>query len=193
MLHRLVAIDSDGAEGRARAMLVSLGFSEELLNRKMKDLSGGWRVRVALASALFAKPDVLLLDEPTNHLAIDGVLWLQVCGRNLLSAFDCMNSHSKIASFPIIASNVLITSHSVVTSNSLVTSCFRYEKHDVRASGMKKQSFVLQVHGMFRAHLLIIHFVCKAHQQASSHAVERACGPIVYSVKVLMFCFVLIA
>jgi ATPase subunit of ABC transporter with duplicated ATPase domains len=76
---RLVRIDSDGAEGRARAMLVSLGFSEELLERPMKDLSGGWRVRVALAAALFAKPDVLLLDEPTNHLAIDGVLWLQVC------------------------------------------------------------------------------------------------------------------
>lgn len=83
VLHRLVAIDSDGAEGRARAMLVSLGFSEELLNRKMKDLSGGWRVRVALASALFARPDVLLLDEPTNHLAIDGVLWLQVCMKNI--------------------------------------------------------------------------------------------------------------
>lgn len=74
---KLLLIDADGAEGRARAMLVSLGFSDALLNRKMKDLSGGWRVRVALASALFAKPDVLLLDEPTNHLAIDGVLWLQ--------------------------------------------------------------------------------------------------------------------
>mmetsp|Transcript_41752 Transcript_41752/g.104344 ORF Transcript_41752/g.104344 Transcript_41752/m.104344 type:complete len:753 (+) Transcript_41752:38-2296(+) len=74
---KLHMIDSDGAEGRARSMLVSLGFSEELLNRKMKDLSGGWRVRVALASALFAKPDVLLLDEPTNHLSIDAVLWLQ--------------------------------------------------------------------------------------------------------------------
>jgi len=74
---KLHMIDSDGAEGRARSMLVSLGFSEELLARKMKDLSGGWRVRVALASALFAKPDVLLLDEPTNHLSIDAVLWLQ--------------------------------------------------------------------------------------------------------------------
>ena len=98
VMERLQNIDADSAEARARAMLVNLGFSDELLARPMKALSGGWRVRVALAAALFAKPDMLLLDEPTNHLSIDGVLWLQ---RTLATHGDwksrivCVVSHDK--------------------------------------------------------------------------------------------------
>ena len=58
-------------------MRIYLGFTAELRWRPMRMLSGGWRVRVALAAALFDKLDILLLDEPTNHLSIDAVLWLQ--------------------------------------------------------------------------------------------------------------------
>lgn len=75
-LSQLEAIGASGAAVRAKTMLVNLGFSEELLGRSMKALSGGWRVRVALAAALFAKPDILFLDEPTNHLSMQAVLWL---------------------------------------------------------------------------------------------------------------------
>lgn len=79
---RLDAIGADSASVRATGLLTHLGFTPELLARPMEALSGGWRVRVALAAALFARPDVLLLDEPTNHLSIQAVLWLarELCG-----------------------------------------------------------------------------------------------------------------
>lgn len=75
-VERLDAIDADGAERRANELLTELGFTETLKKRKLKELSGGWRVRTFLAAALFSKPDVLCLDEPTNHLSIGAVLWL---------------------------------------------------------------------------------------------------------------------
>jgi len=75
-VQQLEAIEADTAEDRATQLLINLGFNEELRSRKLRELSGGWRVRVALAAALFGKPDVLLLDEPTNHLSIQAVMWL---------------------------------------------------------------------------------------------------------------------
>jgi ATP-binding cassette, subfamily F, member 3 len=74
---RLAEIDADSAPSRAAEILAGLGFSNEDLARPMAEFSGGWRMRVALAAALFAQPDLLLLDEPTNYLDLEGALWLE--------------------------------------------------------------------------------------------------------------------
>jgi ATP-binding cassette subfamily F protein 3 len=73
---RLADIGAHSAPARAAAILAGLGFNAEAQTRPLSAFSGGWRMRVALAGALFTTPDMLLLDEPTNYLDIEGTLWL---------------------------------------------------------------------------------------------------------------------
>uniref|UniRef100_W6ACA2 ATP-binding cassette sub-family F member 1 n=1 Tax=Ictalurus punctatus TaxID=7998 RepID=W6ACA2_ICTPU len=72
----LRAIGAAAAEPKARRILAGLGFTSEMQNRPTKKFSGGWRMRVSLARALFMEPTLLMLDEPTNHLDLNAVIWL---------------------------------------------------------------------------------------------------------------------
>ncbi len=83
---RLIAIDAYTAPARASRILVGLGFDEEMQTKPLDSFSGGWKMRVALASLLFSQPDLLLLDEPSNHLDLEATLWLE----NFLKGYPAM-------------------------------------------------------------------------------------------------------
>ncbi len=99
---RFDELDGYSLEARAEEVLTGLGFDQGMIRGDIGALSGGWKMRVALARVLIMKPDVLLLDEPTNHLDIESIIWLE----GFLKGFE---------------GGLLITSHDRAFLNRLVT------------------------------------------------------------------------
>lgn len=94
LYERIDDMDPLTFESRASIILIGLGFNKDTIKKKTKDMSGGWRMRVALAKALFVKPTMLLLDDPTAHLDLEACVWLE----EYLKRFDrilVLVSHSQ--------------------------------------------------------------------------------------------------
>jgi ATPase subunit of ABC transporter with duplicated ATPase domains len=91
---RFDELDGYGLEARAQEILAGLGFRPDVIRGDVGALSGGWKMRVALARILLMRPDVLLLDEPTNHLDIESIIWLEGFLRGFAGAI-VMTSHDR--------------------------------------------------------------------------------------------------
>src|SRR6266702_1554526 len=91
---RFEELDGYALEGRAREALAGLGFSEEMMDGDVGALSGGWKMRVALARILLMRPDVMLLDEPSNHLDLESIIWLEEFLRGYAGSI-LMTSHDR--------------------------------------------------------------------------------------------------
>lgn len=120
---RLDEMCADTASQRASLLLTGLGFTKTMLDKKCKDFSGGWRMRIALARALFISPHLLLLDEPTNHLDLDACVWLE----------NELKNYKRI---------LLIISHSQDFLNGICTNIIHLDKMHLKYYGGNYDAFV---------------------------------------------------
>jgi len=135
--NRLDALDPSTFESRAGALLYGLGFNKAFMAKKTKDLSGGWRMRVALAKALFVKPTLLLLDEPTNHLDLEACVWLE----EYLSTYDrCLIvvSHSQDFMNGVCNNIILLDHHGKLTNYTGNYDMFVKTKAENEVNQMKR-------------------------------------------------------
>jgi len=120
---RLDDLGADTAESRAAHLLMGLQFTPAMQNKKCKDFSGGWRMRVALARALFLRPHLLLLDEPTNHLDLEACVWLE----------------EELKTYPTI---LLIVSHSQDFLNGVCTQIMHMDLRKLKIYGGNYDQFM---------------------------------------------------
>ncbi|CAM9433615.1 unnamed protein product [Ectocarpus sp. 13 AM-2016] len=112
----LDALDPSTFESRASRILIGLGFDAKTIHKKTEDMSGGWRMRVALSRALFIQPTMLLLDEPTNHLDLEACVWLE----------EYLSSYSKI---------LVVVSHSQDFLNGVCTNIIVMQQRQMKYWG----------------------------------------------------------
>jgi ATPase subunit of ABC transporter with duplicated ATPase domains len=111
---RFESLGGYALESRAREVLAGLGFEEAMMDGDVGALSGGWKMRVALARILLMRPDVMLLDEPSNHLDLESLIWLE----NFLTAYDgalLMTSHDRAFMNRIVRKVIEIDGGSLTT------------------------------------------------------------------------------
>ncbi|MBC2886770.1 ABC-F family ATP-binding cassette domain-containing protein [Ochrobactrum sp. CM-21-5] len=111
---RYEELDGYGLDGRAREVLAGLSFTQEMMDGDVGNLSGGWKMRVALARILLMRPDVMLLDEPSNHLDLESLIWLEGFLKNYEGAL-LMTSHDREFMNRIVTKIIEIDSGSLMT------------------------------------------------------------------------------
>src|SRR5271166_1649614 len=130
---RFEELDGYALEGRAREILAGLSFSQEMMDSDVGALSGGWKMRVALARILIMRPDAMLLDEPSNHLDLESLIWLEEFLKNYDGAL-LMTSHDREFMNSIVGKIVEID------GGQLTTYSGNYEFYEAqRALGEKQQ------------------------------------------------------
>jgi ATPase subunit of ABC transporter with duplicated ATPase domains len=129
---RFEELDGYALEGRAREVLAGLSFSQEMMEGDVGTLSGGWKMRVALARILLMRPDVMLLDEPSNHLDLESLIWLEQFLRGYEGAL-LMTSHDREFM------NRIITKVVEIDGGSLTTYSGDYEFYEQQRALSEKQ------------------------------------------------------
>merc|ERR1712126_234451 len=120
---RLDDLGADSAEARASHLLSGLQFTAAMQNKKCKDFSGGWRMRVSLARALFIRPHLLLLDEPTNHLDLEACVWLE----------------EELKAYPTI---LVLISHSQDFLNGVCNNIMHFDQRKLKMYGGNYETFM---------------------------------------------------
>jgi len=129
---RFEELDGYALEGRAREVLAGLSFSQEMMDGDVGALSGGWKMRVALARILLMRPDAMLLDEPSNHLDLESLIWLEQFLRGYEGAL-LMTSHDREFM------NRIITEVIEIDGGQLTTYSGNYEFYEQQRALNEKQ------------------------------------------------------